>query len=1014
MSSRLLSYSFSIRKYPANVPSFSFRLASSSSAHASRSIFGSGSIPAIKKFEEHILSLSRKHDFDEVIGIYRKWETHKVPLHARTASILTWALLKQSSFNEVEDFMVAHMQNSKFLPSIGMCSCLIHGLCRIGKPGRAMEFLKNQMVTRGIMPNSFCLSFLINYLISRQETTSIVAAFVEIAEKRVPVDNIVFSSVLSCYCKLGKPELATEFYEKMIDVGVKPNLITYTAVINAFCILGRMEDVDKLVRMLEDEKLLFDLIFYTSWACGYLRVGAVDLMQVFRKHREMKTLGIKPDVVSYTVLIDALCKIGEVEKAAGFLHKMFISGLRPSLVTYSVVMRGLCQKGKLNQAFDLFRKMEEFGLKADEACYTTLMVGSCRNGDLDQVFCLLEEMKLKRVPVTLVTYNVVMNGLSKIGKTERADEFLKRIESGDVFTYSILLDGYCKEKNVKGVLGAMQKLNRAGVTLDLVACNVLIKALCMVGRLEEAGNIFKKLPSMGLVADSITYCVLIDGFCKGRWIYEAVKTFNDYRHSIKTPATTNYNCMIGGLCREGMLPLVVQIFAELVKKGIGPDTVTYMLLIKAHWRKGRTEDSFRILQCMRDLNIEEQTFVCNSMIIWFHKQGLFREAFEVCQIMIRKCFHINKNNYYSLIKGLMRNNDHRNVQRLLNRFLKDYGVFDSKLCGLLFIYLSKKDVKDALSFLYRIREVGVEAKIPRLILRTLIKEGKTRDAYALVLETEGKEIIMDVFTFSKLIDSLCKEGFIEQALELCLHMEKKTIYPNVVTYNAIIHGLCQEGCLVEAFRLFNAMEKNNIFPTVITYSSLIASLTREGLIQEANQLFRGMVHKGLTPNVFIYNLLINGYCRLGMLDDALELLLDLEKSNIEPDSYTVSALIKGFGQRGNMKGALRVFGEFMLKGIAPDFFGYMVLAKGLYATGRMEETRTILVNMLDKVSMMSLIQELSCHLDSTAFISRLAILCKEGNIKDAIYLLKEVESLILTFGVRRGQNLSDNFGGVFA
>ncbi|XP_031476197.1 pentatricopeptide repeat-containing protein At5g57250, mitochondrial [Nymphaea colorata] len=1014
-SSRLLFYRCSISRSPANVPSCSFRLSSSSSSstHASRSIFGHGSIPAIQKFEEHVLSLSNKHDPNEVIGIYREWVTQKVPLRVRTASILTWALLKQSNFEEAEDFLVAQMENLEFSPSIGMCSSLIRGLCRIGKPERAMEFLKNQ-ITRGIMPNSFCFSLLINSLISRREMSSVVDAFVEIAEKRIRIDNVVFSSVLSCYCKIGKPELATEFYEKMIDVGVRPNLITYTVVMNALSKLGRMEEVEKLVRMLEQEKLVYDLIFYSSWACGYVRVGALDLVQVFQKHKEMKALGIKPDVISYTILIDALCRLGEVEKAVGFLHKMFMGGVKPSLVTYTAVMRGFCQKGKLNEAFDLFYKMEEFGLQADEACYTTLMDGLCRIGDLDQVFCLLEEMESKKVPVTLVTYNVVMNGLSKIGKTEKADEILRGIEAGDVYTYTTILDGYCKEKNVEGVLGTMQKLDQAVVALDLVACNVLIKALCMVHKLEEAEKIFKKLPSMGLIANSVTYCVLIDGLCKGGWIYEAFKTFNDYRHSIIIPATTNYNCMIGGLCREGMLSLVVEIFAELVKRGLVPDTITYMLLLKTHWKKGRTDDVFRILQCMRDLDIEEQTFVCNSMIIWFHKQGLFREAFEVCQIMIRKCFTITRSNYSSIIKGLMRSNDRRNVQQLLSRFLKDYGIIDPKLCGALFIYLCKKDVKDALSFLVRIREDGVQAKVSTLILRSLMKEGRTRDAYALVLEADGREITMDVFTYSKLIDSLWKEGFFKQALELCLCMGKRGIYPNIVTYNAIIHGLCQEGCLLEAFRLFDALEKNNVRPTVVTYSSLIASLTREGLMQDARLFFRGMVHKGLTPNIFIYNLLINGYCRLGMLDEALELLLDLEKSSIEPDYHTINALIKGFGQRGNMEGALRIFGEFISKGIAPDFFGYMVLAKGLCATGRMEETRTILVDMLDRGSMMSLIQDSCCDLDAAALVSHLAILCEEGSIKKAINLLNQVESLILKSGVSRGGALLESFGWVCA
>ncbi|KAK8964226.1 hypothetical protein KSP40_PGU004918 [Platanthera guangdongensis] len=149
---------------------------------------------------------------------------------------------------------------------------------------------------------------------------------------------------------------------------------------------------------------------------------------------------------------------------------------------------------------------------------------------MDEVFELLEEMDKKGIKATSLTYNTVVNGLCKSGRTRKADE-ISRNYFGDNFTFSTLLHGYMKEKDERGVIDSKRRLEQCGITLDLVTVNVLIKALFSVGMVDDACSLFEQMPERGLTADSITYCTMVDGYCKLGMADRALQIFIEYKRN---------------------------------------------------------------------------------------------------------------------------------------------------------------------------------------------------------------------------------------------------------------------------------------------------------------------------------------------------------------------------------------------------------------------------------------------------------------------------------------------------
>lgn len=812
------------------------------------------------------------------------------------------------------------------------------------------------------------------------------------AEHRIeyPFNDFVCSSVISGFCRVGKPELALGFFQNATRSGAwRPGVVTCTALVGALCKLGRVDEVCGLVRGMEEDGLALDVVLYSVWVCGYIEEKV--LVEVLRKMREMVDKGIGHDVVSYTILIDGFSKLGDVEKSFTFLAKMIKGGHKPNKVTYSAIMSAYCKKGRVEEAYAVFKSMKDLGVDLDEFVFVILIDGFCRIGDFDNVFRLFDEMEKRGISPSVVTYNAIINGLSKYGRTSEADEFSKNV-AADVITYSTLLHGYTEEENVPGILQTKRRLEEAGITMDVVMCNVLIKALFMMGAFEDVHALYKGMPEMNLVPSSVTYCTMIDGYCKAGRIDEALEVFDDFRNtSISSHAC--YNSIIYGLCKKGMVEMATEALFELNHKGLMLDIGTYRMLMKTIFKENSVKEVLDLVYRMEGLGSDSDMYnaVCNNSIFLICKMGLLEDANRLWMMMKKKGLSVTCKSYYSLLKRHLSDGNKEQIVPVLNSFLKEYGIVEPKVQKILACYLCLKDVHCALRFVGKMNFSAVT--FPVSILKILVKKGRSLDAYKLVMEA-GDNLPVTYVDYGIVIDGLCKGGYLHKALDLCAFIEKKGMHLNIVIYNSIINGLCHEGRLIEAFRLFDSLEKLNLVPSEISYATLIYSLCRDGFLLDAELVFRKMVLKGFQPKVQVYNSLLDGLSKFGQLEKAFELLNDMETKYIEPNSMTVGAVINCYCQLGDMEGALEFFYMFKSKDISPDFLGFLYLMRGLCTKGRMEEARGVLREMLQSKNVAEVINRVYSEVDTESIGEILASLCEQGRIQKAVTVLNEIACLL--------------------
>ncbi|KFK27279.1 hypothetical protein AALP_AA8G361400 [Arabis alpina] len=853
-------------------------LPTSSRLFSLQSLLKSGFSPTLNSIDKFLQYLYTRQKFNCILHFYSQLDSNQIQINHRIYSVVSWAFLNLNRYEDAEKFINTQISKSSIFPRTHMLDSLIHGFTR-NDPYKALLILRDCLRSpHGAFPSSLTFSSLVYRFVERGEMDNAIEVLEMMTNKKVnyPFDNFVSSAVISGFCRIGKPELALGFFETAVSSGaLVANLVTYTTLVNALCQMGKVDEVKDLVRRLEDEGFELDCVFYSNWIHGYLKEGAV--MDALMQDEKMVEKGISRDAVSYSILIDGLSKEGNVGKALGLLGRMIKEGIEPNLITFTAIMRGLCKKGKLEEAIVLFDRVLSMGIEVDELLYATLIDGVCRKGYLNRAFSLLGDMEQRGIKPSILTYNTVINGLCRAGKVSEADEISKGV-LGDVVTYSTLLDGYIKEGNIDAVLEIRRRFVEAEIPMDLVMCNILLKAFLFVGAYGEADVLYRAMPEMDLTPDTVTYSTMIEGCCKTGQIEQALEMFNDLRKS-SISSVVCYNRIIDALCKKGMLETATEVLIELCEKGLYLDIHISRTLLHSIHGKGGDVGIVDLVYKLEQLRSDVCLGMFNDAILLLCKTGSSKALIEVYMIMRRKGLTVTFPS--TVLKTLVTN------LRALDAYLVVVNAGESTLPSI--------DVVDY-----------------TIVVDGLCKEGLLVKALDLCTFAKQRGITLNIITYNSVIKGLCQQGCLVEALRLFDSLEKIGLVPSGVTYGILIDNLCKEGLFLDAEKLLDRMVSKGLVPSILIYNSMIDGYCKLGRTEDAMRVLSRKVMGRISPDAFTVSSLIKGYCKEGDMEEALRVFAEFKGKNISADFLGFLFLIKGLCTKGRIEEARSVLREMLV------------------------------------------------------------------------------------------------------
>merc|ERR1719160_382492 len=280
-----------------------------------------------------------------------------------------------------------------------------------------------------------------------------------------------YGTLIKAYGQSRQLPMAWKLWRELtVDKGLAPSDQLYTTMIDVLVNNNRMEEG---LNLFEEMKARCPGNRGQSFSLAYATVirGFAQRKECQRSlqcYQEMQEHNVKISLVVYNTLIDACCRVSDMEGAAKLFQDMVAGQCTPDLITYSTLIKGYCLCGDMDQGMQLFmqmrtlceqvvRDMAEAGVSPSNHSVSILvkLYGRCR--DLDAAFRVFEEMPRDHgFKPNAAVYTCLMSSCIANNQMDRAMQLHKQMAKERVHcdekTYSTLLRGALRVNNIEAAV----------------------------------------------------------------------------------------------------------------------------------------------------------------------------------------------------------------------------------------------------------------------------------------------------------------------------------------------------------------------------------------------------------------------------------------------------------------------------------------------------------------------------------------------------------------------------------
>lgn len=228
-------------------------------------------------------------------------------------------------------------------------------------------------------------------------------------------------------------------------------------------------------------------------------LNACNLSKMFGKVPELfdeipKKYGVSPDKVSYGILVKAYCEAGLTEKAIETIGEMEKSGLEITPVTFTTVLDALYKKGQVEKADNLWNSMVDKGCEVDVAAYNVRIMHS-QGGEPENVKALIEEMSNAGLKPDTISYNYLMTCYCKRGMMDEAKKVYEGLEGNgcnpNAATFRTLIYYLCRNEDFEKGYKIFKKSVQVHKIPEFNTIKHLVEGLVKKKKIKEAKGVIR-------------------------------------------------------------------------------------------------------------------------------------------------------------------------------------------------------------------------------------------------------------------------------------------------------------------------------------------------------------------------------------------------------------------------------------------------------------------------------------------------------------------------------------------
>lgn len=273
-------------------------------------------------------------------------------------------------------------------------------------------------------------------------------------ERKEVIANIQTYNTLLKLCTRGELTVnAMSILDKIRANHMQPNIVSYNTVLDGISKDQKLshEEVltlsSKIINEMKEEEIPLNTTTYNSLISVALRLE--DLQLAVQMFKEMKTVKVKPDYITYGIMIKCYEKLGDLENGDAYL--------KPCL--------------------ELLEECRKAGMKLTEEGYTSLLSACAKVSDLDQALKIWNRLIKNKLKLSVSVYNAMINVCLSKGNEDMAFDFLDQMKTSGiqctVITYGTFLSYFVKKKDITGAEKIHAEMKTRGVKPDKAILRIM-------------------------------------------------------------------------------------------------------------------------------------------------------------------------------------------------------------------------------------------------------------------------------------------------------------------------------------------------------------------------------------------------------------------------------------------------------------------------------------------------------------------------------------------------------------
>ncbi|KAE9611008.1 putative tetratricopeptide-like helical domain, DYW domain-containing protein [Lupinus albus] len=391
--------------------------------------------------------------------------------------------------------------------------------------------------------------------------------------------------LLNMYSKCGEFGYTFKLFDRMSD----RNMVSWTAMITGFSYNLRFrEAVNTFCQMRVEGEITTEFALSSVLqACASL--GSIQFGS--QLHCLVVKCGFGSELFVGSNLTDMYSKCGKVLDAC----KVFEETPCKDEVLWTSMIDGYVKNGNFEKALTAYKKMVIDNVFIDQhvLCSTLSACSALKASSFG-----------KSLHSTIVKFgfehetfigNALTDMYSKFGDMVSASNVFY-IDSGcrNIVSFTAIIDGYVEMDQMERAISAFVDLRRWGIEPNEYTFSSLIKACSNQAKIEHGGQFHGQVIKFNFARDPFVSSTLVDMYGKCGLLDHSIQLFDE----IENPNDIAYNTLVGVFALHGLGRNAVETFNRMIRRGLKPNAVTFINLLKGCSHTGMVVDGLNYFYSM--------------------------------------------------------------------------------------------------------------------------------------------------------------------------------------------------------------------------------------------------------------------------------------------------------------------------------------------------------------------------------------------------------------------------------